>query len=465
MKNIYKILFLLPLFLVTSCVDNLNLNPQQSLATNVALKDIEGLNTALIGAYESMQSINWYGRNFLVVPEIAGNLVYLSFANSNRFVNNYIYLISATAGYAGLWNTGYSAILRANNVINNVDNVEATQEEKDDVRGQALCIRALAHFDMTRMFAKQYTNSNPSTDLGVPIMTEALIGEPPRNTIDEVYNFVINDLETAASLITAQNMGSGVSATYRWSKDGANALLARVYLYKGDYAKAAEKANGIIGSGTYSIATDVVNMFAAPGSSEEIFTLRKETSEDGGASNHGNIYIPEGYGDIRVSSDCVSLYEPGDARLALLFEQGGEIYQAKQREQEGIVGLHSPKILRLSEIYLIRAEARANSGDAQGAMDDLNAIRSLRGASAVTGLSGQGLLDMIFFDRQRELAFEGHTTFDYWRTGRDMVRNQCNTGLEVSSPCIIEASSHLAVYPIPQGEIDVNQSMVQNDGY
>ena len=68
-------------------------------------------------------------------------------------------------------------------------------------------------------------------------------------------------------------------------------------------------------------------------------------------------------------------------------------------------------------------------------------------------------------ERQRELAFEGHAAFDYWRTGTDMVRTQCGTGLEVSAPCTIAANSHLTVHPIPQREMDVNQNMEQNDGY
>jgi len=459
MKNIRILtLFSFVLLLASACQKELDLNPSESLSTGEALSDVASLKTALNGAYDAIQVVGYYGRNYQVMAETEANLVYLSTANSNRFVSSYTYQwTTANADITSVWNDGYTAILRANNVINNVDRIDGDAAEKNQIKGEALAIRALVHFDLVRFFAKQYTNGAPNTDPGVPIILTSGIGEPARNTVAEVYDQVISDLEAAKTLL--RNDG-----VYRFSPEGDEALLARVYLYKGDWAKAATAAGSLIGNAQYSLSANVSAMFGGPGSSEEIFTLKNESSENRGSDNLGNIFIPQGYGDIRVTTDLLDLYEAGDSRATLIFKHtNNEYYVGKYLEQDGVVGLASPKILRLAEMYLIRAEARFRQNDTDGALDDLNELRLKRGATELMSLPN-GIRD-ILSERHRELAFEGHTAFDYWRTNTDMVRSQCGTGLEVSAPCTMAANSHLTVHPIPQREIDVNQNMAQNDGY
>lgn len=459
MKHISILALLIAaLLLPVACNKELELNPAQSLSTQEALSDVSSMKTAVNGAYDALQAVAYYGRDFLVVPEVEANLVYLSVSNSNRFVQTYSYSWTTADGYAtGLWNTGYTAILRVNNVINNIDALDGDAIEKNQIKGEALAIRALVHFDLVRYFAKQYTNGTPATDLGIPIILKAEIGEPARNTVQEVYTQVIADLQAAKGLLRDEGI-------YHFSPNAVDALLARVYLYKGDWGNAATMASNLIGASQYALADDVADMFGAPGSSEEIFTLKNEASENRGSDNLGNIYIPAGYGDIRVTTDLLDSYEAGDSRSTLVFKHtNNEYYQSKFQEQDGVVGLYSPKILRLAEMYLIRAEARFRQNDTPGALQDLNAIRMKRGATQWNALPN-GIGD-ILAERHRELAFEGHTIFDYWRTGTTMVRHQCSTGIEVSAPCSIEASSYLAVHPIPQREIDVNQNMQQNPDY
>ncbi len=441
-----------------SCEDQLELEPSQSLSESEALSDINGLQTALYGAYDGLQSVAYYGREFLVMPEVEANLVYLSLNNSNRFVSSYNYQWTPTTGdIVDMWNVPYATLLRANNIINNIDDTEGDAAQKNQIKGEALAIRALVHFDLVRFFAKQYTNSTatPASDLGVPIVLEAKIDEPARNTIEEVYNQVIADLNAARAII-------GDEGIHRFNPDAVDALLARVYLYKGDNSMAVQKAAAVIGSGSYSLAGDFAAMFEAPGSSEEILTLKTESSENRGSDNLGSIYNPDSYGDIRVSQDLIGLYEENDQRAGLIYEfEDGEMYHSKYLLQEGIPGLHSPKILRLGEIHLIRAEANFKLGNTADALAEINALRAARGASTLNAITFQDIID----ERHRELAFEGHTTFDYWRNNLSMVRQQCNTGLEVNSPCEITPDNFQTVHPIPQREMDVNQNMVQNQGY
>lgn len=441
---------------VFSCEDAIDLTPAQSLNTSEALSDVDGLRTALNGAYSSMQAVGYYGRNYMVLPEIEGNLTYLSITNSNRFLAAYKYNWTESNGdITSVWNILYRTILRANNVINNIDAIEGDAVEKNQIKGEALGIRALCYFDLVRFFAKPYTNGNPSSDLGVPITLEATLDELPRNTVEEVYNQIISDLNTSKSLMTSYDVG-------RFSVDAAEALLARVSLYKGDYAQAESSASILMNA--YDLSNNFDAIFSGPGAtSEDIFTLVFISTETNGANNHGNIYNPNGYGDIRVTDDLRNLYEAGDQRANLIYQHtDGEYYQSKYDEQDGIPGLVSPKILRVAEMYLIRAEARFNTGNRNGAVDDINALRAARGASPITSIS---LIRDILEERQRELVFEGHTTFDYFRNNVSITRSQCNSGLEVEAPCSISAADHRTVHPIPRDEILVNQNMVQNTGY
>ena len=322
---------------VFSCKEQLELEPEQSLSTNEALGDLAGMETALFGAYDGLQQVNYYGREFIVIPEVEADLVYLTIDNSNRFVGNYTYQFTTSNGdFTGMWNDAYEVILRANNIINNIDELEGDATTKNQMKGEALALRALAHFDLVRYFAKPYTNGTPSSDPGVPIVLEAKIDEPARNSVDAVYSQVIADLNAAQSLMS--NIGVD-----RFSPEAVDALLARVYLYKGDNAMAVTKATSIIGNGSYSLADDFAAMFADVGSSEEVFTLRNTSAEDRGSDNLGSIYNPERYGDVRVSQDLIDLYEEGDQRAGLIYENtDGEMYQSKFFEQDGINGLTSP---------------------------------------------------------------------------------------------------------------------------
>ena len=457
MKNLKLYLVVFISLTIFSCEDSLDLTPLQSLNTQEALADVDGLETALNGAYNALQSVNYYGREYMVLPEIEANLVYLTVNNSNRFTAAYQYgWTIANGDITAVWNTAYTTILRVNNVINTIDDIEGDQTRKNQLKGEALAIRALCYFDLVRFFGNPPTTGNPATDLGVPVTLVATLEELPRNTVNEVYDQVIADLNAAKGLMTGTDY-------QRFTANAAEALLARVYLYRGNNAAAETSASAVINSGQYSIATSYEAMFNGPGSTEDIFTILFQTDESNGSDNHGQIYNPEGYGDIRVTQDLIDLYEAGDERANMIYQfSDNEFYTSKYDSQDGIPGLVSPKILRLSEMYLIRAEARYNTGNSAGALEDLNAIRTARGASEWTSISN---LLQIVEERQRELVLEGHTTFDLYRNNLPMVRSQCNTGIELNTICFVAADNFRTVHPIPEDEMLVNQQMVQNPGY
>src|SRR6185436_4710149 len=141
----------------TACERQLELEPKDSQNTNQALSSIKGINAAVVGMYANMRSASYYGRYLFMYGDLSSNDVYLAKANSNRFIPTFQRNFAAVdADVLGIWTATYSTISRANNIINAVDNVSATQEEKDMAKGQSLFIRALAYFDLVRIFAKPY---------------------------------------------------------------------------------------------------------------------------------------------------------------------------------------------------------------------------------------------------------------------------------------------------------------------
>lgn len=452
-------------FAYSACTDTLELDPAQSLSTATALSDYTGLQAALVGAYDLMQSVNYYGRDYIVRPEVRGDNVYLALANSNRFISDYNYQLSNNSTYTNLWEWAYSVILRVNNVINNIDNAsDATEAQKNQVLGEALAIRALAHFDLVRIYSKPYFDGN-GAQAGIPIKLDAEITSPPRNTVAEVYNQVIADLTLAKT-----KLGND-AGPFNFTVNAVNALLSRVYLYQGDNAKAEEAASAVIDTDDYTLIDDLGTLWSTNGTEEEIFTLAILPSESLSSNNLGHIFNPGiGYGDIRVTSDIRDMFtDPDDKRIEASFYQytNGEWYVNKYLGEQGVPGMVSTKILRYAEVILNRAEARAKQGKYADALADLDLIRDRAGVDPIGAVANEDVLTEVLNERRRELAFEGHRSFDVFRNDLDLVRIQCNTGLEVNvaGNCIVPKDSHLRVYPIPQAEVDANKSMVQNDGY
>lgn len=458
--------------ILVSC-SKLDLKPHNALPTDDAFIDVAGARAALNGSFASMQSVNYYGRNMLVTPEVGSDNVYLSVVNSNRFVSSYQRLYATNdAEIAGLWNTIYRVILTANNIINKIDAAQGIVAEKNDIKGQALFIRALAYLDLTRIFCKPYNPGN-GANLGVPLVLQFPGKEatPKRNTLAEVYTQIIDDLNNAKNLLSATTINNKLTP----SKFAASALLSRVYLYKGDdaaYTAAITEATTVINAGfTLTPIAELASFYATPASKEEIFTLRFLDVETLGSDNIGNIYLKPGYGDIRVSPDLVKIFNiASDERYKKFispFSNSPTEYQNnKFKSQDSIQGLHSPKILRLAEVILNRAEAYWRRGNFASALTDLNTIRTTRGLNALVTVPNTQLLDSVLTERRRELMFEGHRFFDLIRNGKAIDRTYCNQPTQVNTPnCSIPANDYKVVAPIPQRERDVNPNIQQNPGY
>lgn len=472
MKKNWIIVPVIALMVSTGCNKELELEPKDALSTQTALSTIGGINAAVVGMYANMRNVDYYGRSLFVYGDLSSDNVYLAKTNSNRYISTFQRNYAAVdADILNMWTQIYSTISRANNVINAVDNVTAEAGEKDLAKGQALFVRGLAYFDLVRIFAKPYNQGN-GTQPGVPVvLTSDVTAKPGRNTVAEVYTQIIEDLNNAKTLLASTSATTKVTAT----KYAASALLSRVYLYKGDNTNAISEANIVTSAADLKLtpAGDLATFYTTVENEEEIFSLRFLTTESLGSDNLGNIYLKPGYGDIRVSPDLVAVFDKNkDARYTDFIKpfstSAAEFQNNKFTGQEGSLGLYSPKILRLAEVVLNRAEAHAKAGQSAEALADLNEIRTSRGLTAAGNLSGDALIGAILEERRREFMFEGQRYFDLIRNSLPVARNYCNQPTEVQTPsCTLNADDPKAIAPIPQAEIDANPGLKgqQNQGY
>jgi len=439
----------------------LELKPPTSLTPEFALATEADLQVALRGAYAGLKSTALYGRSLPVLGDMMADNTYQSALNTNRYTSFNLYNYLVTDGdVSGLWNASYSVILRANNIINSPipDNANIQQ-----IKGEAYAIRALAYFNLVRYFASPYT-VDPSK-LGVPVITTYQADlKPERAKIADVYGLINKDLDKAYTLMTKFTNSS------QFSKYSAKALQAKVYLTMGDKTNAKTAALDVITNSGFTAITSAAHTGYWAGvapRTDKVETLL-EISFDAVANNAFDalsyIYLQSGnYGDMLCSTELYDLYETADIRKSL-YATGtrGGLASVFVNKYTSFTGDHSDtKVIRMSEMYLIAAEASYPSNTAD-ALKYVNEVTSRRGAKAIAS-SGSALLEDIITERRKELAFEGERYLDMQRLQRNIARSKNYPASALS----IEFSNYRRIMPIPQGELDANPNIKsqQNPGW
>ena len=439
----------------------LELKPPTSLTPEFALATEADLQVALRGAYSGLKSTALYGRSLMVLGDMMADNTYQSALNTNRYTNFNLYNYLVTDGdVAGLWNASYTVILRANNIINSpiADNANIQQ-----IKGEAYAIRALAYFNLVRYFGSPYT-LDPSK-LGVPIITTYQADlKPERAKIADVYTLINKDLTQAYTLMTKFTNSS------QFSKYSAKALQAKVYLAMGDKTNAKTAALDVITNSGFTAISSAAHTGYWAGvapRTDKVETLL-EISFDAVANNAFDalsyIYLQSGnYGDMLCSSELYDLFETTDIRKSL-YATGtrGGLASVFVNKYGSFTGDHSDtKVIRMSEMYLIAAEASYPSNTAD-ALKYVNEVTSRRGATAIAS-SGSALLEDIITERRKELAFEGERYLDMQRLQRNIARSKNYPASALS----IDFTNYRRIMPIPQGELDANPSIKsqQNPGW
>ena len=481
MKKIFTIA-LAAVALLSSCSkDFLTKEPALAQSDVLTLSTFEGIDKAVAGAYAPLASTSWYCGDFILSNEMrtmnGKRWVQFTRYNSGRYLEDYSVNFTAT-NTSGVWSYGYYVILSANSAIAALDNVEAPEQDKNNVKAEALFLRALSHFDLVRTFAQPYNYTADASHLGVPVvLTVDSEAKPERSTVKVVYQQIIDDLLEAEKIIDPAYSRKGVTdATASANINSIRALLSRVYLYSEQWQKAADYATLVINSGKYKMWTpdqvasikdgEFSSVFNqdVPAEGEVIFEVYENLSQSygGGNENVCGMTSFNGYGDCGASKDLLNLYEPKDVRgLLVMPDYDGNALFTMKYFGKGLssIDANNTIVLRLSEMYLNRAEALINGASIPGAtaLGDLETVAKNRNAS-VQPATKSG----VYTERAKELAWEGHLWFDLARTGRAMTRKDVS-GTQV--PTRIEPKDYRWAMPIPDREFTVNKNLVQNDGY
>ncbi|MGL5547244.1 MAG: RagB/SusD family nutrient uptake outer membrane protein, partial [Tannerellaceae bacterium] len=290
MKKIYKsVLVVLAAATLTSCGNSwLDESPSNGADTEIAIDNYAKALNALYGVYDGLQGSSsrneYYGARMLYYGDVRAEYMQ-STQNSSR--TRPTYEMNYTASNAPtIWEIPYNVIRRANSLLDAIEKgkvADGKEADLADMKGQCLTVRALAHFDLCRIYGKPYQMDNGAS-YGVPIVTKPVNpydGEglyPSRNSVKEVYDQVISDLTTAIPLLkTTQTDENGYI-----NQGAAKALLSRVYLYKGDNTNALAVAKEVIASGSYQLwkTDEYVSGWSKPGSKEMIFEIVNKGTDD-----------------------------------------------------------------------------------------------------------------------------------------------------------------------------------------
>ncbi|NJC25344.1 RagB/SusD family nutrient uptake outer membrane protein [Neolewinella antarctica] len=470
MKTFFNIIFLgvATCILLPSCSDEfLEQTPEQSLSVDNAVVDLISLTAAVNGVYSNMQDANVYGWDLPLIPDLRADNVYVSQQNAGRFIDFGDFELTDQSGRPeDEWTDMYEIIVNTSNIINRVPAatfLPREQEGADQLLGESYALRGLTYWNLLRMFAPPYTN-NGGDSPGVPITNEGTTGEiiaPSRESVAVGYQQVISDLITGIDLMTTNDDG-------RLGKSAAQGFLAKVYLYQEDWVNAETQATFVISDDKYSLYPDSSAWFGSYGSNfgtEDLFALQNLPADNFGVNSIGGIMDQNGYGDILGTQDLYDVYSTSDyRRSAMVFGDrvDGEsgVYFLSPKYPKGELGEDYIKILRLSDVYLIRAEARAETGNEDGAREDLNDVASRRDIEYEDSAdSGDDLIEAIILERRKELAFEGDRVFDLMRHKRTWTK------FRSFEDEVISWDNDQLINPIPRAEINVNPNITQNPGY
>lgn len=453
-----KITYLFSLFVFLSACNVLDKQPELQIADEKAITDLVGANAALAGLYSQVQGV--YGGRIQRLADVSGTTAQsVGTWDFYREMDTYVTNPDNTE-ILDLWTFIYRGVNQANNLIEALPKVDASQDRKNAILGQAYFVRGLMLFDALRIWGGVPTVAGT---LGVPLPKDpsrsAILYE--RASLADSYAQVESDLTQALNLLPETN------AAGQATKVAANALLSRYCLYVRRYADAERYANAVINNSRFSLVTPYSEIFNGKNTAESIFELQFNNADQ---SSLRFWYAPGaigGRGELAAHTEFYNqlVAEASDARGRLFaFDNVTRFwYPTKYLKGGNIDNAH---LIRLAEVILNRAEARANTNNFSGARSDLNMIRGRANALADnTANSTEQLMLAIEKERRLELCYEGFEWFDLVRTGRALaVLGSVPRSNSPGAPARLTDRNRL-VFPIPLQELNANSKMVQNEGY
>ena len=365
--KIARLAFLLPVLMVASACSDLMLEPHASLSEDVYFETLSDFEAAVVGTYNQMQGSAWYGRSIHLMSDIMGNDVKQT-GSANRYQEFADFEGQVVTGHGyetSLWTSIYDGVNQLNKMINaEWEAPAALAAEYNSIMGEAYALRGLAYFDLVKMYGQHYTFTAGASHPGVPIVLASdHTALNSRSPVAAVYAQIISDLTTGIGMMTMTRDGA-----FMMSDEAAQALLSRVYLYMEDYSNAVNMADAVINSGKYSLVTGAVaylNQFASGASSEAIFELINTDTDGPGGDSLGAMYRSSGYGDYLPAKDVLDLMDVADIRWGMYKADAnlvGAYGDFRTNKWPTTTNTDNIPIIRLSEVYLNRAEAKAQLG-------------------------------------------------------------------------------------------------------
>lgn len=466
MKIIIKSLIALSLlFAVISC-DDTDLDPTLSVKKDITtIKSVKDLSLVMSGAYDRMTNSYYYGRDMLVYGDVRSDNAY-SNGNSGRFVTPGAMDMVDSDGYARDTFTQIYKVIGSCNIVINSAIVGANATETAQInyyKGQALTLRALAHYDLLRLFGQQHVDAGGLTAKGIAYVKEFQSSNltPSRNTVAEVKGFIYDDLDVALSLMNADLDGSKETVT----TPAVSAIKARVALYFGDWSIAktassdAMKAAALNKTGIAK-ASEFVSTYTIPSPVNSIFELAFRDNDNQSTDSFYNIYADTNYGDVVVLQDLKNQFDATDVRgssAMIALDSKNKL----RNVGKFISNSSNVPLIRYEEVVLINAEASfmLDNNDTT-VLPSLNSIAGNRGAV----LYATATRDNILKERRKELAFEGFRFDDIARTKKDMPIVDALKQTYDDKGAIVYGSYRYA-FPIPLVETNANANSAQNKGY
>ncbi|WP_062058087.1 RagB/SusD family nutrient uptake outer membrane protein [Aquimarina longa] len=462
-----KYILLLAVMTILSCEDTLEQRFSDSVDAREAITDINSLKLATNGAYALLANPAHYNRSFVLFPEIMSDNAFIdAFDNTGRYLDFDNYTLTANNVRVNeTWNMMSRIITTTSIVIREANKVsfpETVTEDVDQYIGEMYALRGLAFHNFQLLYAQPYNFTTDASHLGVPIPDFELLGnganiqELARSTTANVYKQITNDLLEAINLM---RVGTNPA---KMDRNAAKALLARVYLHMQNWKEARDMAAAVIDNSGKKLLTREAYLasWAEDSNVETLFTISNKETDSTRKSSIGYFYLT--YRDAFATDNFKDILSDTDIRKELYPTK--DVVNLVKKFPRTVTKDDNIQVLRLSEMYLIKAEAHAQLNETVDAQQALDVIIQRADSNTIppSTETGQALLDKILVERRKELAYEGFRLFDLTRYGITFNKFKQDT-----APISIVAPSNKTILPIPIKEINVNPNIAnqQNPGY
>ena len=464
MKKVTTILAICVVVMLTGCNDYLDIKPKgEKIPTTVS--DYETLLN-----YESVQKVSdtypAYLTDDVFLPDVAEGTATPGLNSVDQSIRNLYLFKKEVFGDAqddGFWFASYNRIYYYNTVIDNIMNADGSDEQqKLSIRAEALISRALEYLYLVNGYAKYYDVRTAESDPGVPLILDEDISKKNlvRASVKDVYAQILSDLQTALPNLPVQAKGNA----FRASKAAGYGVLAKMYLYMGNYAEALKAANEVL-----EINNSLLDLKKYAVVKAQSSIGRTNVPQD--IDNPENIYIkfaPYVYGlssKVFGSDELISLFSEDDMRLQVYFTKN--FRNIPTDKYVWAPYLRANLAVSSPEIYLIAAECEAREGSIERAIALINKLRDnrIKNNTDIVATDRNDALQKVLEERRRELAMSGMVRYiDLKRLNQESQFAKTVTHVTGEGTFSLEPNSPLYVLPIPAKVMRFNKnSMQQNE--